>query len=183
MAVSPANFLRGFIPAGRFYHFIRKLVSLKFKLKIFRKIMFTFKSTNISTYNTYLLTNLKKNPYDFINIQYQLISFEKAEILNEIYNLHTSINTRTRAWVYDLFLKGGRLYYNIRDRNIQVGMRASPAFYLDKREVKDQYCWYLMKNKFCPFTVIVVSSVAVKIIRVFLMSLFKITKSRLFNFR
>jgi len=133
---------------GRFYHFIRKLVSLKFKLKTFRKIMFTFKSTNISTYNTYLLTNLKKNPYDFINIQYQLISFEKAEILNEIYNLHTSINTRTRAWVYDLFLKGGRLYYNIRDRNIQVGMKASPAFYLDKREVKNQYCWYLMKNKF-----------------------------------
>ena len=58
---------------GPFYHFIRRLVSLKFKLKTFRKIMFTFKATNISTYNQYLLTNLKKTPYAFINIEHQLI--------------------------------------------------------------------------------------------------------------
>jgi hypothetical protein len=133
---------------GSFYHFIRRLVSLKFKLKTFRKIMFTFKATNISTYNQYLLTNLKKTPYAFINIEYQLISFEKAEMLNEIYNLNATIDIRTNAWVYDLFLKGGRLYYNHSDRKIKAGMRESPAFYLPKRKVQEQYCYYFMKNKF-----------------------------------
>ena len=136
-----------YIKYGSLYHFIRKLVSFKFKLKTFRKIMFTFKSTNNSTYDTYLLTNLKKKPYDFINIKHQLISFEKAEILNEKYNLCSSIKIRTHAWVYDLFLKGGRLYYDDRDRKIKR-RTDNPAFYLDKKVVKNQYCWYLMKNKF-----------------------------------
>ena len=136
-----------YINYGSLYNFIRTLVSFKFKFKTFRKIIFTFKSTNINTYNKYLLTNLKKNPYEFINIKHQLISFEKAEILNEKYNLCMSINIRTHAWVYDLFLKGGRLYYNDRDRKLKRSTD-DPAFYLDKRVVKDQYCWYLMKNNF-----------------------------------
>ena len=135
-------------PDDPFYHFIRKLVSLKFKLKTFRRIIFTFKSTNNSTYDKYLLTNLKKKPYDFINIEYQLISFEKAEMLNDRYNLDTPMNIRTNAWVYDLFLKGGRLYYNHYEGKIKAGMRESPAFYLPKRKVKEQYCYYFMKNKF-----------------------------------
>ena len=133
---------------GPFYHFIRRLVSLKFKLKTLRKIIFTLKATNISTFSTYLLTNLKKRPYDFINIEYQLISFEKAEKLNEIYNLNASIDVRTNAWVYDLFLKGGRLYYNSADQKIKAGMSEPPAFYLPKKDVQEQYCWFLMKNKF-----------------------------------
>lgn len=136
-----------YIHYGSLYNFIRTLVSLKFKFKTFRKIIFTFKSTNINTYNKYLLTNLKKNPYEFINIKHQLISFEKAEMLNEKYNLRMSINIRTCAWVYDLFLKGGRLYYNVRDRKLKR-RTDDPAFYLDKRVVKNQYCWYLMKNNF-----------------------------------
>jgi len=135
-----------YINYGSLYNFIRTLVSLKFKFKTFRKIIFTFKSTNINTYNKYLLTNLKKNPYEFINIKHQLISFEKAEMLNEKYNLRMSINIRTCAWVYDLFLKGGRLYYNVRDRKLKR-RTDDPAFYLDKRVVKNQYCWYLMKNR------------------------------------
>ena len=93
------------------------------------------------------MTNLKKSPYSLINIEHQLISFEKAEILNELYTLNTSLDKRTNAWVYDLFLKGGRLYYNQYERKIKRKTE-SPAFYLDKIIVKDQYCWYLMKNKF-----------------------------------
>jgi len=101
----------------------------------------------MSTFGKYLLSNLNKTPYDFINIEYQLISFEKAEKLNEIYEINASLEIRTNAWVYDLFLKGTRLYYEKVNREIKAGSKDQPAFYLEKKVVQDQYCWFLLKNK------------------------------------
>jgi len=131
-----------------FYHFIRKLISLKFKLKTLRRIIFTLKSTNMSTFGKYLLSNLQNTPYDFINIEYQLISFEKAEKLNETYEINAPLEIRTNAWVYDLFLKGTRLYYEKASQEIKIGKKDNSAFYLEKEVVQLQYGWFLLKNKF-----------------------------------
>ena len=155
------------IDDSSFYKFIRKLVSLKFKLKTFRRIMFTFKSTNPSTFDKYLLTNLRKTPYDFINIEYQLITFEKAEILNTEYNLNIGLGIRTNAWVYDLFLKGGRLYEDRMNRKIKRNKK-TPSFYLPIAIVQEQYCLYLKKNniiKKCKMTKKILQKLKKSVIR------------------
>ena len=128
-----------------FNNFIRKLINIGFKLKCLRKIIFTFRHTNSLLGDRFLFTNLIKTPYNFITIEYQLISFEKAEIINKEYRLNTSIDIRIKAWIYDLYLKGGRLGKTWDGR--WKRNKKNAAFYIKKKEVKEQYLYYLLKNK------------------------------------
>ena len=52
------------------------------------------------------IENLIKDPFDFITETYQLITFDRAEKICNLFKLNIEFNKKCLAWSYDLFLKG-----------------------------------------------------------------------------
>jgi hypothetical protein len=59
---------------------------------------------------TIQLTNIIKNPFDFIRQDFQLITYEKAEKICVIYSLTIDIKIKAEKYAYHLFLKEKTFY-------------------------------------------------------------------------
>ena len=69
------------------------------------------KKLNLTCCNKYTIDNLVKNPFGLITQEEQLISYEKAEEIDEFYGINTSYEIKVVAWTYDIFLKKFQSYY------------------------------------------------------------------------
>lgn len=76
------------------------------------------------------LHNIIVNPFDFIRDDIQLITYEKAEKINDTYSLNIPFETKCRCWAFDLLRKNNTFYID------------SYRFYRDFRD----YCTDNEKN-------------------------------------
>ena len=114
------------------------------RIKTLHRIVHTLKWTQ---QKKYLISNIWDRPYDFINHEYQLISFDKVETINKHERLGANLKERTRTWIFHIFLKGGRLYE--KDGKILKGRDVQPEFFLPYKVVQDQW-WYFLHYSMCP---------------------------------
>ena len=57
-----------------------------------------------------------KNPFNFITEEYQLIPFEKAELICNEFDLSIDFKIKCKAWSYDLFLNKYKTYFIIKSK-------------------------------------------------------------------
>ena len=156
---------------GRIYNLIDKY---GFRIKTLQRIIHTLKWTQNKKY---LISNIWERPYDFINREYQLISFEKVETINEHEGLGVSLSQRTQAWIYHVFLRGGR-WSDPRTGKTIKGYTTDPAFFLPYKTIKDQWWWYI---QYCNHPLTKEDQAIIKIERNRILDLFLIKKNNMYT--
>lgn len=68
----------------------------------FHRIMYILKYTKDENY---LISKILKNPFAFINYDYQLISFKKACTIKDKNNISIDLKSMTQAWILHYFLR------------------------------------------------------------------------------
>jgi ATP-dependent exoDNAse (exonuclease V) alpha subunit len=71
-------------------------------------VMYAMKKSQNPKFN---IKNIYKNPFDFISQEIQLITYDKAEKIEEEYSLNISFKIKIEKWSYYLFLKEKRAFY------------------------------------------------------------------------
>jgi exodeoxyribonuclease V alpha subunit len=83
-------------------------VRCKLKMTQLNKIENTIKKTHDSKLQ---ITNILKNPFDFITQDFQIIGYDKAEQICNEYNLVIDFKIKIEKWSYDLFLRENNAFY------------------------------------------------------------------------
>jgi exodeoxyribonuclease V alpha subunit len=83
-------------------------VRCKLKMTQLNKVENTFKKTHDTKLE---ITNIFKNPFNFITQDYQIIGYDKAENICNEYNLVIDFKVKIEKWSYDLFLRENNAFY------------------------------------------------------------------------
>ena len=83
-------------------------VRCKLKMTQLNKVENTLKKTHDPKLQ---ITNIFKNPFDFITQDYQIIGYDKAENICSEYSLIIDLKIKIEKWSYDLFLRENNAFY------------------------------------------------------------------------